>query len=155
MGYPPRPVNEVQVEWNPDDDKLARLETLYGRRNSLGIPTGGHAEEEAMVYRRTLHLLREAFAFPYSPWGTLGIKVAISDWLEKVPREFLDLLGEHRPEALVLLAHIACLLKSAERYWYMKGAGERIVRTVVNLLDEEWIGWIQWPLEFMGNSEHL
>lgn len=155
MGFQPRPVHDVHVEWNPDDDKLARLEALYGRRDSLTIPQHGGAQEEVMVYRRTLHLLREAFAYPYTPWGTLGIKVAISDWLEKVPREFLDLLCEHRPEALVLLAHIACLLKCAERFWYMKGAGERIVRTVVNLLDEEWIGWIQWPLEFMGNGEHM
>ena len=154
MGFPLRPVSEVNVGWNPDDDKLARLEALYGRRDSLAIPLSGSGEDEASIYRRTLQLLREAFALPYSPWQGLGAKVAISDWLERVPREFLDLLVERRPKALVLLAHIACLLKRAEQYWYMNGAGERIVRTVVNLLDQEWIGWIQWPLEIMGNGQH-
>ena len=154
VGFPLRPVNEVNVEWNPDDHKLAGLEALYGRRDSLAIPLSGHTEDEACIYRRTLQLLREAFALPYSPWEGLGVKVAISDWLEKIPREYLDLLGERRPKALVLLAHIACLLKRAERYWYMSGAGERILRTVVNLLDDEWMGWIQWPHEVMGNGEH-
>ena len=154
MGFPLQRGSEVHVEWNPDDDKLARLEALYGRRDSLAIPLSGHDEDEVSVYRRTLQLLREAFALPYSPWEAIGVKVAISDWLEKVPREFLDLLGERRPKALVLLAHIACLLKRAERYWYMNGAGERILKSVIALLDQEWIGWIQWPLEVMRNGEH-
>lgn len=150
MGFQLRPVSEVHVEWNPDDDKLARLEALYGQRASLAIPLSRHADDEAETYRRTLHLLREAFARPYSPWERCGVKMAIYDWLERIPREFLDLLGERRPKALILLAHIACLLKRAEQYWYINGAGERIVKTVVNLLDEDLMGWIRWPLAIVG-----
>ena len=149
MGSQLRPISEVHVEWNPDDDKLARLEALYGRRGSLAIPLSGSAEDEAETYRKTLQLLREAFALPFSPWQQIGVKMIISDWLEKVPRGFLDLLGERRPKALILLAHLACLLKRAEHFWYMKGAGERIVSTVTESLSEEWMDWIQWPLEVM------
>ena len=144
------PISEVQVEWNPDDGKLAQLESLYGRRGSLAIPRSGSAEDETETYRKTLSLLREAFALSYSPWQQLGVKTIISDWLEKIPRGFLDLLGERRPKALILLAHLACLLKRAEHFWYMKGAGERIVSTILISVGEEWLDWIQWPLEVMG-----
>lgn len=144
------PVHEVHLEYNPDDSKLAQLQALYGRRGSLAVPLGGSAEDEEETYRKTLRLLREAFALSYSPWQPLGVKMIISDWLEKIPQEFLDLLGEHRPKALILLAHLACLLKKAEHFWYMKGAGERIVSAVMDTLGEEWRVWIHWPLEVMG-----
>lgn len=142
--------SDVQVGWNPDDDKLARLEALCGRRGSLAVPSSGSTEDELEVYRRTLQLLREAFALQYSPWQQVGVKTIISDWLEKIPRTFLDLLGDRQPKALILLAHLACLLKRAEHFWYMKGAGERIVNTVIDSLSQEWINWIQWPCEVMG-----
>lgn len=150
MGSQLLPVGDVQVQWNPEDNKLARLEALFGPRDSLAVPLGGTAEDEGETYRKTLQLLREAFALPYCPWQQLGVKTIISDMLEKIPRSFLELLGERRPKALILLAHLACLLKRAEHIWYMTGAGERILSTVMVLLAGEWVDWIQWPLEIMG-----
>jgi hypothetical protein len=101
-------------------------------------------------------LLREAFAIPLLPDQTLGVKLSMFIWAERIPQKYLELLGDLEPQALILLAHFCILLnQGAARYWYMEGAAERLLSALRDVLDEEWRPWIAWPLEEVNiTDEH-
>ena len=76
---------------------------------------------------------------------------AVYIWPVQVSQEFLDLLKERDPAALILLAHYCILfVPLEEKHWYMKGYSRRLLSRIYNKLDEEWRTWLQWPIEKIG-----
>jgi hypothetical protein len=141
---------EIDVSYNPHDSRLASLDALFGGRNA----SYDLSEREVEAYRTTLKLLRESAAIPLLPCQTLGIKLSMFRWVELIPPLYLELLGDLKPQALILLAHYCTLLrKGGERYWYMEGAAERLIASLQNILDDEWRPWIAWPLYIVNKSE--
>ncbi|MCJ1340141.1 hypothetical protein MMC09_005435 [Bachmanniomyces sp. S44760] len=135
---------KVDVSCNPDDGKLAALESLLDRGSD--IATSPNGEEEMQAYRMTLQLLRESFAMPYLPSQTLGVKLSLFLWVESMPQLFLELLSELRPEALILFAHSCVMMKKMSQYWYIEGVAESILSAIKATLDDHWRPWIAWPL---------
>jgi hypothetical protein len=80
----------------------------------------------------------------YSLW------VATYTWPVQVTQEYLDLLKDRDPVALILLAHYCILLLPLEGNWYMSGYSKRLLTRIYNQLDEEWRPWLRWPLEEIG-----
>jgi hypothetical protein len=81
----------------------------------------------------------------YNLWAT------VHTWPVQVSQEFLDLLKERDPAALILLAHYCILfVPLEEEHWYMKGYSRRLLSRIYNKLDEEWRTWLQWPIEKIG-----
>lgn len=142
---------DIDLSCNPEDYRLAALETLVdGRDSSCPLP-----EREMEAYRITLRLLRESAAIPLQPSQTFGIKLSLFRWVELIPQVYLELLGELRPHALILLAHFCILLgRSGAHYWYMAGAAERLISAIQDNLDEEWWSWIAWPLQMVSSNTH-
>jgi hypothetical protein len=135
---------DIDLAYSPDDSMLATLDALFDRQ----YPTCHLSDEDIEVYRTTLRLLRDAYAMPLLPHQTLGVKLSMFIWVERIPQRYLELLSDLKPQALVLLAHFCTLLKEgATRYWYMEGAAERLLSALHDVLDEEWRPWIAWPLE--------
>jgi hypothetical protein len=60
--------------------------------------------------------------------------------------EFLKLLRQRQPPALVLFSFFGAFLHRGRRYWALKSWGEDIVRVTSELLGAYWRPWIQWPL---------
>ena len=138
----------VDVSLSPEDFQLA---ALGDEIDNLGTASP-EEHQELDIYREALFLLRQAFAIPYQPVEILGVKFAVFIWVEVVPAEFLELLSSLKPVALVILAHLCVLLKKCEKFWYMKGAAERIIFEVNNILKEGWRHWIAWPLQMVQNE---
>ena len=86
----------------------------------------------------------------YSLW------VAVSTWPVQVGEDFLLLLKEREPAALVLLAYYCLLFQPLERNWYINGYSRRLLSRIHNQLDEEWRPWLQWPIQEIGlpNESH-
>ena len=144
MAFQLRTVQEpIDTSYNPEDFHLAALESLFRQLEGSSLKQ----DEEIGIYYTTLALLRESFATPFLPCQTLGVKLSIYMWVDKIPERYLELLSEHKPGALVLLAHLCVLLKKGSRYWYMDGAAERIASTIEDVLEDQWKSWISWPLE--------
>jgi len=40
------------------------------------------------------------------------------------------------------------MLKRNDHVWYLKGLGTRLLENIRQALGEEWLPWIQWPLDF-------
>lgn len=85
--------------------------------------------------------------------GVFTLSTALHIWPAKVSQDYLDLLKERDPAALVLLAHYCLLLEPLESNWYMSGFRKRLLTRIYNQLDDEWRQWLQWPLEEIGLQE--
>ncbi|PYI13262.1 hypothetical protein BO99DRAFT_447797 [Aspergillus violaceofuscus CBS 115571] len=66
-------------------------------------------------------------------------------WPVHVPQEYLDYLGQGRPEALVILAHYAVLLHQHRGFWVFGDAGAGLVVAIAEHLGTEWEAWLAWP----------
>ena len=71
-------------------------------------------------------------------------------WPITIPQAYLMYLRERRPEAMVILAHYAALLRRVDDQWYMEGWAQYLVRQIDSALGDEWKSWLAWPKEVMG-----
>ena len=138
----------INVALSPEDFHLV---ALGAEIDHLAI-TAPEDHHDLDVYREALYLMRQSFAIPYQPGDILGANFAAFLWVEMVSSEYLELLSSLKPVALVILAHHCVLLKKCENYWPIKGAPERIMKEVNNILDEGWRPWIAWPLQILRNE---
>jgi hypothetical protein len=67
-------------------------------------------------------------------------------WLYRRPEEFVHLLEQKEPRALVILAYWAVLLKYMESAWFMKGWPEHVMTGISGSLHLDYWTWIEWPL---------
>lgn len=74
---------------------------------------------------------------------------AVSGFSVVVPPEYLDVLGERCPEALVILAYYAVLLHRTRRYWICGGNGAFMIRAIAHHLGPRWHEPMRWPLEVL------
>ncbi|PSN71163.1 hypothetical protein BS50DRAFT_275798 [Corynespora cassiicola Philippines] len=139
-----RSLQPIDPAINPDDHRLVALQSML-----YDLPAEDQVEIAA--YESSLFELRQAFAHTFSPESKLGTKYAILVWCERVPSMYLDMLKQRRPRALVLFAHIAILAKRAEHlFWYLDGWAELCLSEMKPYLGDEFLPWIEWPLEACG-----
>lgn len=60
---------------------------------------------------------------------------------------FEQLLRRRVPQALVMLAYYCVLLDQLDARWWVNGRASRVVRNVVEAVDERWRSWIDWPVQ--------
>lgn len=133
-----------------DDDRLCGLFDLIGSNMAQNIEA--NFEGSCSYLLPSLHLLSKAFTRTqvaksrnvYALWDALHI------WPVQVPQEYLNLLTQRHPIALIFLAHYCILLLPLDVNWYMSGYSKRLLRRIYDQLDEEWRPWLQWPLEEIG-----
>lgn len=73
-------------------------------------------------------------------------------WPVVVPSEYIDMLVQRRPEALVLLAHFAVLLHSCRDMWVFGNGGRFIIECISQYLGSEWLEWMEWPIRCLDDS---
>jgi hypothetical protein len=72
-------------------------------------------------------------------------------WPLQLSPDYLNLVRQRHPGALVVLMYYATILFAAEpRYWFMDGWGERLMRTCYEAVDQSWMPAMQWPLSFLN-----
>lgn len=72
---------------------------------------------------------------------------AISVFLVYTPVEFVDLLEDSQPEALVILAHYGALMHECREFWAVGDSGRRLVQLASSLLGPHWDANIRSALE--------
>lgn len=73
-------------------------------------------------------------------WKILGL------WPMRVESEFMTLLYNRHPGALVLLAYYCIILKRMERYWYFEGGAAKLMLSILSVLEKSWHRFIREPL---------
>ncbi|KOC16744.1 putative C6 transcription factor [Aspergillus flavus AF70] len=71
-------------------------------------------------------------------------------WLMRVPYDFLVLLRNYEPLALVILGYFCVLLHQLEWMWCMKGWSTHLLSQIYDQLGPTHRVWIRWPIEQIG-----
>ena len=157
------PLTQLKME-GIDGEHLAPLPETpeYARRLSRLLATISFSEENRIAQKVTegslsplpgaLAELSRAFSKAqaarsrsvFTMWTALYI------WPAQVSQDYLDLLKDRDPAALILLAHYCILLKPLESHWYMSGYSKRLLSRIYNQLNQEWRQWLHWSLEEIG-----
>jgi hypothetical protein len=112
-------------------------------------------EEVCQSYRVSTIELWLAFQNTYSLGTSFTTWDCLRLWPMRIKVEYIKLLDEHHPSALILLAHYCLLLHKLESKWYFEGRAKRLLSTVLRFLDPKWWCYIQWPVQELGGSSAL
>ncbi|KAI3005149.1 transcriptional regulator family: Fungal Specific TF [Aspergillus niger] len=109
-----------------------------------GSEEGG--EEVMGVYAQCVGYLEVLLMAVRMGESEYDIRKRFSSFPSMVPGEFLGLVSERRPRALVILAYLFALVKGAEGVWWLRGIPEMEVRGIDSILPEEWREVMGWPV---------
>lgn len=119
------------------NEQLTNLEGLCKKAS------GGPDAVEA--YKTALERLKMSFVrMNNRPPYECEISIAFL-WPVMIPQEYISMLNERRPEALVILAHYCVILHHLDDYWWMRGWALHIIENIRRKLDDDWQRWLQWP----------
>ncbi|KAL9106992.1 MAG: hypothetical protein Q9227_008028 [Pyrenula ochraceoflavens] len=68
-------------------------------------------------------------------------------WPNVLPERYLQMLGDQKPQALVILAHFAILIHWSDEDWFFRGWARDLLQKIRATVDEEWHEHLRWPEE--------
>ncbi|KAL4756534.1 uncharacterized protein BDW70DRAFT_154140 [Aspergillus foveolatus] len=71
-------------------------------------------------------------------------------WPNAVQNDYIDLLRQRNPMALVVLAHYAVILGQCSDQWWCSNWGVRLLSVIAAMLPEEYQGAIAYPLHMLS-----
>ncbi|KAJ5099567.1 hypothetical protein N7532_006568 [Penicillium argentinense] len=103
---------------------------------------------ELRCYQEALDDLAKSFA---AVFDTQSIETAdVFIWLYQISDEYLNLLRNRTPEALVIFGYFTVITKELEWAWWLQGFSVHLMRAIYNHLDQEHRYWLQWPIQQLG-----
>ncbi|KAF2965951.1 hypothetical protein GQX73_g7618 [Xylaria multiplex] len=75
--------------------------------------------------------------------------IVVLRWAVVVPPDFVKLIEQRRPEALVITAYYGILIHNARDFWVFGDAGAFIIRSITRFLGSYWAEWLAWPNELL------
>ena len=104
------------------------------------------------IYHHAAERLAESFMHMQVIGQSASVWQVLRIWLLRVSDEFIGLLQNRHPGALILLAHYCILLKTLESNWYFEGQASRLISKIHQHLDPRWHCYIQDPLEKVNDG---
>ncbi|PYH87459.1 hypothetical protein BO71DRAFT_414844 [Aspergillus ellipticus CBS 707.79] len=83
-----------------------------------------------------------------SPDSEDGIITALFWWIFTIPAEFLELLGERQPFAMVILAFFCALMHRLHGQWWMNNWAEKVIHEIQGSLDGSFRSLVPWGALF-------
>jgi hypothetical protein len=66
-------------------------------------------------------------------------------WPVLVPLEYVKILKQRRPEALVILAYYGVMMHRSREFWILNDAGRWLIDSITAHLGDYWEEWLLWP----------
>ncbi|KAI5920635.1 hypothetical protein F4810DRAFT_681982 [Camillea tinctor] len=110
------------------------------RLDEEGVAACTAASKALDFSRRRLHS-RGSWG-PHAPLG----------WINMIPQEFVSLLKDGVPEALVVMAHYAQLLHECRDFWVFGNVGEYLIRGIAANLGPPWAEWLKIPVDALAEA---
>lgn len=76
----------------------------------------------------------------------------VISWPVQLSAEYMMLLNQRRPEALIILAYYGVVLHSYRKSWAIGDCGALLVNAVNAQVGPYWQRWLSWPLQKVGSS---
>ncbi|PLB48627.1 hypothetical protein P170DRAFT_436441 [Aspergillus steynii IBT 23096] len=106
--------------------------------------------EELKIYLDALEEMKRSYVLWTDQCPTQWETDDVFVWPLGVSQEFLELLREQRPVALVIFGFFCPLLHRLEWMWWINGWAIHLLSRIHGLLDAAHRSWIQWPMEQLG-----
>ncbi|OJI87848.1 hypothetical protein ASPTUDRAFT_196843 [Aspergillus tubingensis CBS 134.48] len=106
--------------------------------------TGNNDPKVRSIYIKAIDRL--ASCLRYIAWGSRPGLIGLS-WLLEVPAVFVDLVLDHQPMALTIMAHYCVVLYHLRSQWWMGTFGIRVIDEIRRLLGNDRLGNIQWAID--------
>ncbi|KAI1290968.1 hypothetical protein F5Y03DRAFT_388680 [Xylaria venustula] len=134
-------------------DKLTKGFRLCGGVRAMA----GHSLDSlVMQYRQEVGSeLLEMERVWKSPDTGFGAVTRVLRWVVTVRPEFVELIEQRRPEALIIIAHFGVLLHDARDCWIFGDAGAYIIRSITGFLGSYWAEWLAWPNEMLDEAHYI
>jgi Fungal specific transcription factor domain len=143
--HPPRPEQPYDVP-----DECCRLVELAQNTDPGASSTKAYA---AAVERLHWTFAASALQMREREHSTIGHVLA---WPAQLKDDYLELLNERRPEALIILAYYGVLLHFRRKSWAIDDSGASLIRAINAHTGPFWGRWMAWPLQVIegtGNVE--
>lgn len=109
-------------------------------------------ESSAAIYQDTIKDLRWVFTIVGQPGTQVDNPQMVFAWPTIIPIEYVRLLQQRRPEALVILAYFAALLHQHRHFWCFNDGGTFLVRSISDYLGPYWNTALAWPLDVVNGT---
>ncbi|KAJ5306394.1 hypothetical protein PENANT_c017G06829 [Penicillium antarcticum] len=128
-------------------------EVVYHRVRDLSTAIGENSSDERIV--QICQSSIETLCSIVAELKQSSDHVLAFIWPIRVDPEYLIILEERKPEALLVFAYYCALLYMSSSRWWTKGWPPPIVESIRDTIDERWVPWLQWPLQviFAGTGE--
>ncbi|KAJ5919713.1 hypothetical protein N7454_009548 [Penicillium verhagenii] len=103
----------------------------------------------AATYRKTVEDLQTAFNGSSSTASNSSAIGPVMFWPVIISLEYIDLLSEHRPEALAILSYFGALLHIHRDMWTFGNSGIYLISSINDYLGPPWERWLRWPNSFL------
>ncbi|RSM08239.1 hypothetical protein CDV31_008247 [Fusarium ambrosium] len=134
----------------PGSDSTGETDPLSRMINESGL---GSASVDA--YRKTTSTLQQAFSIHHQLRKRGRRFDAALMFCVTLNEEYIDLLSQRQPEALVILAFYAVLLHWNRDAWVLGDGGEYLINAIAAHLGAHWASWLQWPVSVLEESSGI
>lgn len=76
--------------------------------------------------------------------------ITVFRWAVIVSSDFVKLIEQRRPEALIIIAYYGILIHNARDFWVFGDAGAFMIRSITRFLGSYWAQWLAWPNEVLN-----
>ncbi|KAI0900302.1 hypothetical protein F4806DRAFT_448206 [Annulohypoxylon nitens] len=123
--------------------------THYIPNNLLFMVASIHPGDADEKYQQTYYNMLKYLGSLYQEMKDHGfnpiLDLRIITFFTFIPKDFIPLAKEHRPRALVLLAHHLCFAKLTPDVWWMRGIADREIRQICEEVGDEWAHLLRVP----------
>lgn len=107
------------------------------------------------IYQNTLDELARTLGVALKPGAGRRLETAdVFRWLLDVSDEYLDLLRQEAPIALIIFGYWCACVRQIEWMWWMEGLSQRLLAQLLSVLDPKYREWLWWPQEII-NGTHV
>ncbi|KAI0188365.1 hypothetical protein EV127DRAFT_434601 [Xylaria flabelliformis] len=139
---------ELPYKWILDTDS----ETVFTKKlNRLGRLIKDKSTDPSISTPciEALDILRNLSSVGDAPLSMPLRSVVVLRWAVAVPTDFVKLVEQRRPEALIITAYYGVLIHNARDFWVFGDAGAFIIRSITRYLGSCWDEWLAWPNEVL------
>ncbi|KAI0098605.1 hypothetical protein F4776DRAFT_676649 [Hypoxylon sp. NC0597] len=131
---------------SPLSEWIASIEE-FEKLHDVIFPGGLHDLHAMLLLSETDEESIEACA------GTVQASGFLHRRLDALNTTYVRLLGDRRPEALVVLAHWAVYLHRCRGFWAFRDTGDRyLIRAICGELRDRWKEWLSVPLQAISDT---
>ncbi|CAG7941002.1 unnamed protein product [Penicillium salamii] len=108
------------------------------------------------IYQEALDELGRTLALTIRPDSMRRLETAdVFRWLLDISDDYLNLVCQEEPIALIIFAHWCAAIRQIEWMWWMEGLSSRLLAQLSSVLDVKYREWLRWPDEIINGRQDL